>query len=88
MEGDMRARRVSAHHPQRVMPDHPCRRDALGVADAIKAPVKGMTWIPGGRSAMGSPTFYPEERPGAQVEVEGFWIDERPVTVARVRAVR
>ena len=34
---------------------------------------------------MGSADFYPEEAPARRVEVEGFWIDERPVTVAEFR---
>jgi formylglycine-generating enzyme required for sulfatase activity len=34
---------------------------------------------------MGSEDFYPEERPVRHVEVDGFWIDERPVTVAEFR---
>jgi formylglycine-generating enzyme required for sulfatase activity len=34
---------------------------------------------------MGSEDFYPEERPVRQVEVDGFWIDEHPVTVAEFR---
>ena len=32
---------------------------------------------------MGSDAFYPEERPVRRVEVEGFWIDRQPVTVAQ-----
>jgi len=65
------------------MPDHPRDREASGVRDALSAPVKGMTWIPGGAFAMGSDAFYPEERPVRRVEVEGFWIDRHPVTVAQ-----
>ena len=65
------------------MPDHPWGREASGVADAIKAPVKGMTWVPPGAFAMGSDAFYPEERPVRRVEVDGFWIDRQPVTVAQ-----
>jgi formylglycine-generating enzyme len=45
----------------------------------------GMAWIPPGRFAMGSEAFYPEERPVHDVEVDGFWIDERPVTVREFR---
>ena len=41
-----------------------------------------MRWIPGGWFAMGSESFYPEERPVRRVPVEGFWMDERPVTAA------
>jgi formylglycine-generating enzyme required for sulfatase activity len=45
----------------------------------------GMVWIEGGSFAMGSDDFYPEERPVRRVEVEGFWIDPHPVTVAEFR---
>jgi sulfatase modifying factor 1 len=38
----------------------------------------GMAWIPPGSFLMGSAEFYPEEAPVRRVEVEGFWIDERP----------
>ncbi len=34
---------------------------------------------------MGSEGFYPEERPVRHVEVDGFWIDDHPVTVAEFR---
>ena len=34
---------------------------------------------------MGSEAFYPEERPVHDVTVEGFWMDEVPVTVAAFR---
>jgi formylglycine-generating enzyme len=42
----------------------------------------GMAWVPGGRFLMGSDDFYPEERPVRPVEVDGFWMDECPVSVA------
>jgi formylglycine-generating enzyme len=45
----------------------------------------GMAWVPGGEFAMGSQDFYPEEGPVRRVAVDGFWIDERPVTVADFR---
>ena len=45
----------------------------------------GMAWIPAGSFLMGSEDFYPEEAPVRRVEVRGFWIDERPVTVAEFR---
>ena len=35
---------------------------------------------------MGSEDFYPEERPVREVEVDGFWMDEHPVTVAEFGA--
>jgi formylglycine-generating enzyme len=44
-----------------------------------------MAWVPGGEFAMGSEDFYPEEGPVRRAAVEGFWIDERPVTVAEFR---
>jgi formylglycine-generating enzyme len=47
--------------------------------------MEGMRWIPSGEFAMGSEDFYPEESPVRQVEVEGFWVDERPVTAAEYR---
>jgi formylglycine-generating enzyme len=46
---------------------------------------KGMTWIPGGEFLMGSNDFYPEERPVHEIGVDGFWMDEHPVTVAEFR---
>ena len=45
----------------------------------------GMTWVPGGSSVMGSQNYYPEERPVRRVEVDGFWMDDHPVTVAEFR---
>src|SRR5436189_1883601 len=45
----------------------------------------GMARIPGGDFAMGSENFYPEEAPVRRVAVEGFWIDERPVSVGELR---
>ena len=44
-----------------------------------------MVRVPGGEFAMGSEDFYPEEGPVRRVGVEGFWIDERLVTVAEFR---
>src|SRR3954466_12017915 len=48
-------------------------------------PVEGMAWVPGGVFAMGSEDFYPEERPVRDVEIDGFWMDAHPVTVAEFR---
>ena len=39
----------------------------------------------GGDFLMGSDDFYPEERPAHRVTVDGFWMDEHPVTVAEFR---
>lgn len=44
-----------------------------------------MAWVPGGGFLMGSQDFYPEERPVRRVEVDGFWMDDHPVTVAEFR---
>ena len=44
-----------------------------------------MAWIPGGTFRMGSVDFYPEEAPVHQVAVDGFWMDDHPVTVAEFR---
>jgi len=44
-----------------------------------------MVWIPEGEFLMGSEQFYPEERPVRRVSVDGFWMDEHPVTVAEFR---
>ena len=53
---------------------------------ASAAPLtKGMVWVPEGEFLMGSEDFYPEERPVHRVAVDGFWIDEHPVTVAQFR---
>ena len=44
-----------------------------------------MTWIQGGTFRMGCEEFYPEEAPVHSVDVDGFWIDTRPVTVREFR---
>jgi formylglycine-generating enzyme required for sulfatase activity len=41
-----------------------------------------MVWIPGGEFQMGSDDHYPEEAPAHRVRVDGFWIDQAPVTNA------
>jgi formylglycine-generating enzyme len=44
-----------------------------------------MAFVSGGRFRMGSVDFYPEEQPVREVEVDGFWMDEHPVTVGAFR---
>jgi len=44
-----------------------------------------MVRVPGGTFLMGSDDFYPEERPVRRVAVDGFWMDEHPVTNAQFR---
>jgi formylglycine-generating enzyme required for sulfatase activity len=46
---------------------------------------RNMRWVPDGQFTMGSDAFYPEEGPVHRVEIDGFWIDEHPVTVAEFR---
>ncbi len=48
-------------------------------------PPKHMVWIPGGIFLMGSNDFYPEEQPVHRVTVDGFWMDDHPVTNAEFR---
>ena len=54
----------------------------MSAASAVR---EAMAWIPAGSFLMGSDDFYPEEGPARRTEVDGFWIDERPVTVAEFR---
>jgi formylglycine-generating enzyme len=44
-----------------------------------------MVWIPGGTFRMGSDHHYPEEAPSHRVTVDGFWIDQAPVTNRQFR---
>ena len=41
---------------------------------------EGMIWIPGGTFRMGSDKHYPEEAPTHRVTVDGFWMEQHPVT--------
>jgi formylglycine-generating enzyme len=50
-----------------------------------EAPFRHMVWVPGGTFSMGSSDFYPEEGPVHRVAVDGFWMDEHPVTNAEFR---
>ena len=50
-----------------------------GTASAV-CPRNGMIWLPGGTLRMGSDRHYPEEAPPHEVTIDGFWIDETPVT--------
>lgn len=44
-----------------------------------------MVWIPGGTFFMGSNDHYPEEVPAHRVQVDGFWMDQTPVTNVQFR---
>ena len=71
---------------RRLMQEAVSRKKEAGPADAARQPPRpGMRWIPGGTFAMGSEDFYPEERPVHRVSVDGFWMDETPVTAAQFR---
>ena len=50
-----------------------------------RPPFQGMVWIPGGTFRMGSNDFYTEEQPVHQVTIDGFWMDQHPVTIAEFR---
>jgi formylglycine-generating enzyme len=63
----------------------PVPRGGRAFGASTKAATKGMAWVPGGTFLMGSAGFYPEERPVRRVEVDGFWMDDHPVTVAEFR---
>jgi formylglycine-generating enzyme required for sulfatase activity len=44
-----------------------------------------MVWVAGATFRMGSDSHYPEEAPAHRVSVDGFWIDETPVTNRQFR---
>lgn len=46
---------------------------------------RGMAWIPGGSSKMGSGDGFPDELPIHEVEIDGFWMDATEVTVAEFK---
>ena len=66
-----------------------CFQEVLDTASASKevhqsvqrlnAPM-GMVWIAGGEFTMGSDDDKFNERPAHRVKVDGFWMDEHPVT--------
>lgn len=59
---------------------------SAGKAETTASP-PGMRWIPGGEFTMGTddPRSMANERPAHQVRVDGFWIDEHPITNAEFR---
>src|SRR4051794_14885656 len=76
--GRGRHARTAGSPPPNLIPDSVA---VLGAPTGLE----GMQLVPGGEFAMGSADFYPEEAPVRPVEVDGFWIDERPVTVGQFR---
>ena len=64
--------------------DRPARSETGNAPGPASA--RGMVWVAGGTFRMGSDLpEYPEEGPSRQVSVDGFWIEENPVTVAQFR---
>ena len=61
----------------------PPERAPVRTGSPHPGPARDMLWIPGGGCLMGSDRHYPDERPTHHVRVEGFWIDQFPVTNAR-----
>ena len=59
---------------------------ASGTSSIAADAREGMVFVPGGTFRMGSDKHYPEEAPVHRVTVDGFWIDETPVTNAQFRA--
>jgi formylglycine-generating enzyme len=57
----------------------------MGPSQSPSRSPKDMVWIPSGSFLMGSEEFYQEERPVHSERVDGFWMDEHPVTVAEFR---
>ena len=53
---------------------------STGSAAVESPPDEGMVWVDGGTFTMGSDDHYAEEVPAHPVAVDGFWIDECPVT--------
>ncbi len=61
------------------------RTTTTGGSRSGRLSAKDMVWVPDGEFLMGSERFYPEEGPVRSVRLDGFWIDEHPVTVAEFR---
>jgi formylglycine-generating enzyme len=55
------------------------------VREELKTTTDSMVWVPGGTFTMGSDRHYPEEAPTRRVSVDGFWIDQTPVTNRQFR---
>src|SRR6478672_2423781 len=69
-----------------LRPPETVRQSLASDAEAAgPPPFENMRWIPPGEFLMGSEDFYPEERPVHRVAVDGFLMDERPVTAAEFR---
>jgi len=60
-------------------------RKARRAARAKTRPKAEMIFIPGGEFTMGSDRHYVEEKPAHRVRVDGFFIDNAPVTNAEIK---
>lgn len=58
---------------------------AAGARHAGRPPETPMVFVPGGTFRMGSDLHYAEERPAHRASVDGFLMDETPVTNAQFR---
>lgn len=67
------------------MPDHSTAKSFGRKIGFEAGPHTGMVWVPGGRFLMGSDRHYPEEAPIHHVELDGFFMDQTPVTNAAFR---
>lgn len=77
---------ISAH--LRRAGDAAGRETAAAAARPAGPAPPGMKWIPAGEFTMGTndPRSFENERPAHRVRVNGFWMDEHPVTNAKFRA--
>jgi formylglycine-generating enzyme len=54
--------------------------DPVTTLDIAVPPTQGLVRIDGGAFTMGSDRHYPEEGPAHRVSVDGFWLQQNPVT--------
>ncbi len=78
-KGTIKSVRFDLAEPGKPIPE-------VGARPRLAPP--GMVWIPAGEFSMGSdsPRSRLDERPAHRVRVDGFWMDETPVTNAQFRA--
>ena len=78
---------LAACEPRATPPQEAAVRVASTSPAAPSGPA-GMKWIPAGEFTMGTDDSrsMPNERPAHRVRIDGFWMDEHPVTNAEFRA--
>lgn len=77
---------ATAPAPAKLGSEADCRRYGGLPSGFGREPLAGMQWIPAGRHRLGSARGYAEERNGAEVEIDGFWIDRTEVSNAQFAA--